>query len=76
MMEGISRGILGLTLYTLMDSSFWFDTITLKWSIVYGPHREKTCLWGVCEQQRRRPACASVQSDQCLCYSLIGKYHI
>ena len=25
------------------------------------------------EQQRRRPACASMQSDQCLCYSLIGK---
>ena len=29
-----------------------------------------------CEQQRRRPACASGQSDQCLCNSLIGKYHI
>ena len=31
---------------------------------------------GVCEQQRRRPACASAQSDQRLCYSLFGKYHI
>ena len=31
---------------------------------------------GVCEQQRRRPACTSVQSDQHLCYSLIEKYHI
>ena len=31
---------------------------------------------GVCEQQRRRPACAPSQSDQHLCYSLIGKYHI
>ena len=30
----------------------------------------------VCEQQRRRPACAYAQSDQRLCYSLIGKYHI
>ena len=30
----------------------------------------------VCEQQKRRPACASAQSDQCLCYALIGKYHI
>ena len=27
----------------------------------------------VFEQQRRRPACASTKSDQCLCYSLIGK---
>ena len=31
---------------------------------------------GVCEQKRRRPACTSVQSDQRLHYSLIGKYHI
>ena len=30
----------------------------------------------VCEQHRRRPACASAQSDQRLCYSLIGKYYI
>ena len=28
----------------------------------------------VCEQQRGRPACASAQSDQRLCYSLLGKY--
>ena len=27
---------------------------------------------GVCEQRRRRPACASTQSAQRLCYSLIG----
>ena len=31
---------------------------------------------GVCEQQRRRPVCAFEQTDQRLCYSLIGKYHI
>ena len=31
---------------------------------------------GVCENHRRRPACASAQSDQHLCYSLLGKYHI
>ena len=24
-----------LTLYALMDSSFWFDAINLGWSIVY-----------------------------------------
>ena len=29
-----------------------------------GPRREKTCLRGVCEQHRRRPACPSMQSDQ------------
>ena len=31
---------------------------------------------GDCEQQRRKPACASAQSDQRLCYLLSGKYHI
>ena len=30
----------------------------------------------VCEQQRGRPACAYAQSDERLCFSLIGKYHI
>ena len=30
----------------------------------------------ICEQQRRRPACTYVQSDQRLCYSRIGKHHI
>ena len=29
----------------------------------------------VFEQQMHRPACASTQSDQHLCYSFIGKYH-
>ena len=31
----------------------------------------KKSVSGVCEQQLRRPACASVQSDQHLCYSLL-----
>ena len=38
---------------------------------VYGPR-----LSGVGEQQRRRPACASAQSDQRLCHSLFEKYHM
>ena len=36
----------------------------------------KNLSLGVCEQQRRRPACASVHTDQCFCYSLIEKYYI
>ena len=32
-------------------------------------------LSSVCEQQRRRPDCASAQSDQRRCYSLIWKFH-
>ena len=33
-------------------------------------------VFGVREQQRRIPACASAQSDQRLCVSLIEKYHM
>ena len=29
-------------------------------------------VFGVCEQQRRIPACAYAQTDQRLCYSLFG----
>ena len=32
-MIGISRQVLAV--YSLMDSSFWFNTINLGWSIVY-----------------------------------------
>ena len=31
--------------------------------------------FAACEQQRHRPACASAQSDQHLCYSLSGKHN-
>ena len=33
-------------------------------------------VFDVCKQQRHRPACKSVWSDQCFCYALIGEYHI
>ena len=33
-------------------------------------------VFGVGEKQRRRPACASMQTAQHLCYSLIGKWHV
>ena len=45
-------------------------------ALLYGPRRKKTCLQGVCEQQRCRPACASAQSDQHLCYSLSGEQKV
>ena len=37
------------------------------------PHHEKIC-YAICEQQRRRSACASAQSDQRLCCSLPRLY--
>ena len=35
---------------------------------------ERKPVFGVCKQQRRRPACADAHSDQCLCYSLVGLF--
>ena len=43
--------------------------------IIWASTRENLSS-GVCEQHRHRPACASAQTDQRLCYSLLGKYHI
>ena len=44
------------------------DKVTVSQvSIVWASSRENLSS-GVCEQQRRRPACASAQSDQRLCY--------
>ena len=45
----------------------------LSWGGSYEPRHEKTCF-ALCEQQRRRSACASAQSDQHLCCSLPGQY--
>ena len=50
-------------------------TTTLIFSIIWASTRENLSSV-VCEQQRRRPTCASAQTDQRLCYSLFGKYHI
>ena len=44
-------------------------------NIIWASTRENLSS-GVWEQHRRRPACASAQSDQRLCYSLFRKYHI
>ena len=53
------------------DYSYLKGEFTHIWALT----RENLSL-EVCEQQRHRPACASAQSGQHLCYSLIGKYHI
>ena len=46
-------------------------TVVVIWALTRG-----NLSSGVWEQQRRRPACASAQTDQRLCYSLFGKYDI
>ena len=39
-------------------------------------HIMRKLVYATCEQQRRRSACASTQSDQHLCYPLPGEYNI
>ena len=43
--------------------------------LIWASTRENLSL-EVCKQHRRRPACASAQSDQRLCCSLLGKYYM
>ena len=38
---------------------------------LFEPRHEKTCFFAICEQQRRRSACASAQSDHRFHYSLL-----
>ena len=42
----------------------------------YTSHVMRKPVIAICEQQRRRSACASAQSDQRLCYSLLRKFNI
>ena len=50
-----------MSIYLVSISHIWASTRENQSSVVW-------------EQQRRRPACASAQSDQRLCYSLFGKF--
>ena len=43
--------------------------------IILMDHVERKPDLAACERQRHRPACKSAQSDQRLCYSLLGKYN-
>ena len=48
--------------------------LVLSW-IIWASLRENLSS-GVCEQHRRRPACASAQTAQRLCYSLLELIHV
>ena len=47
------------------------DHLGIIWALM-GENLSST----TCEQHRHRPACASAQSDQRLCFSLFRKYHM
>ena len=49
----------------------FFKNTNMKWA-----RPCENVSYALCEQQRRRSACASAQSDQRLCCSLLGFYNI
>ena len=71
------RGLVcGLRLWHfLVILTCFFRRTGMICSIIWASTRENLSS-GVCEQDRRRPACASAQSDQRLCYSRFVKHHI
>ena len=50
--------------------------LTYRWATIIWASTRENLSSVVCEQHRRRPACASAQSDQRLCRSLFRKYHM
>ena len=69
---GLLRSILWvscLRLYILHD----VFSLSLGYCSLFSTRENLSSV--VCKQQKRRPACASAQSDQHLCYSLIEKYN-
>ena len=53
-----------------------YKFIGLLWITVIWASARENLSSGVREQHRNRSACASAQSDQCLCYSLFEKCHM
>ena len=84
---GGSRGGAGVWIHprkSQVDIGFLRDTGTNslekqldQWHSLSVPYYDaRKPVFGVCEEQKRRPACASAQTDQRLCHSLIVKYHV
>ena len=72
--DSMSEKFLLNTYNTCLHRKYWKESyleLLLIWALT-----PKNLSSSVCEQQNCRPACASTQSDQHLCYSLIEKYHI
>ena len=74
---------IALELLIFASQSAYFDQANLnisystinQFKIIKCATMRENLSSGVCKQHRRRPACASAQSDQRLCYSRFGKYH-
>ena len=51
------------------------DLLNMEFIVLYMGLNPRKPDFAACEQQRRRQACTSAQSDQHLCYSNSGKYN-
>ena len=61
----------GVPLFYLPQPTSIVPSLNIIWASL--PDNLSSRIW---EQHRRRPACASAQSDQHLCYSHLGKCHM
>ena len=62
-------------IYKIVSTYLWWlwpgvCELVLAHYLLYLSHVMRKPVYAICEQQRCRSACASVQSDQCLCYSM------
>ena len=57
-----------------LDVCDWHSAVVCLYLWV-GPRREKICLWRLAHNKGAK-LCASALSDQHLCYSLFGQYHV
>ena len=65
---------------SIHTGGFIWDTITPDTNLAYFDELKWATSWqklsyAICKQQRSRSACASMQSDQHLCCSLLGQYN-
>ena len=56
-----------------VEKGLWFCAVS---EILQMSHIMRKPVYAICEQRRRRSDCASAQSDQRLCCSLLGEYNI
>ena len=75
----INRGITGYNFLTKdksLVSRFVASKDLAKFCIIISALDASKNVFGVGEEQRRRPAFLSAQTDQRLCYSVFRKYYV
>ena len=72
----LSEFFITLLFHENMQQNITYNFICNILTIIIWASMRENLSSGVWKQHRRRPACASAQSDQRLCYWLVGKYRM